>query len=143
MRGRRRKGRSALAQIARSAIRGHASNRSRPLVSLRSLGLRAIIATKLGWRQLMTRATLGLRLAALSLLLAAPALAQEKPLPIEVGLGDVSLNKLMFVIAAETGTYKKNGLDVTQFITPGAAAVVRRSGIDVPKEFVRNAPGDI
>jgi NitT/TauT family transport system substrate-binding protein len=77
------------------------------------------------------------------LMLATPVLAQEKPLAIEVGLGDVSLNKLMFVIAAETGTYKKNGLDVAQFITPGAAAVVRRSGIEVPKEFVRNVPGDI
>jgi ABC-type nitrate/sulfonate/bicarbonate transport system substrate-binding protein len=90
----------------------------------------------------MTRAGLKHSLALL-LLLAAPALAQDKPLTIEVGLGDVSLNKLMFVIAAETGTYKKNGLDVTQFITPGAAAVVRRSGIEVPKEFIRNTPGDI
>jgi NitT/TauT family transport system substrate-binding protein len=82
-----------------------------------------------------------LSLVALSLSLAAPALAQEKPL--EVGLGDVSLNKLMFVVAAEAGIYKKNGLDVAQFISPGAAEVVRRSGIEVPKEFVRNNPGNI
>src|SRR5258705_13478764 len=86
----------------------------------------------------------GLQLAfMLSLLSATPIMAQDKPLPLEVGLGDVSLNKLMFVIAAETGIYKKNGLDVAQFISPSAAEVVRRSGVDVPKEFVRNVPGDI
>jgi|HubBroStandDraft_4_1064222.scaffolds.fasta_scaffold176321_2 NitT/TauT family transport system substrate-binding protein len=91
----------------------------------------------------MTRAYLPHTLFALSLFAAMPAFGQEKLLAITVGLGDVSLNKLMFVIAAETGTYRKNGLEVAQFITPGAAAVVRRSGIEVPKEFVRNAPGDI
>lgn len=73
--------------------------------------------------------------------LAAPAAAQ--PLKIEVGLGDVSLNKLMFVVAAEAGIYQKNGLEVAQFITPSAAEVVRRSGVQVPPEFVRNNPGDI
>src|SRR5262249_29954233 len=41
------------------------------------------------------------------------------------------------------GIYKKNGLEVAQFISPSAAEVVRRSGIDVPKDFVRNKPGDI
>ena len=76
-----------------------------------------------------------------ALLLATPAAAQ--PLRIEVGLGDVSLNKLMFVVAAEAGLYQKNGLEVAQFITPGAAEVVRRSGVQVPSEFVRNKPGDI
>ena len=74
-------------------------------------------------------------------MLAMPAAAQ--PLKIEVGLGDVSLNKLMFVVAAEKGLYQQNGLEVSQFITPGAAEVVRRSGVAVPPEFVRNNPGDI
>jgi ABC-type nitrate/sulfonate/bicarbonate transport system substrate-binding protein len=73
--------------------------------------------------------------------LASPAAAQ--PLKIEVGLGDVSLNKLMFVVAAEAGIYQRNGLEVAQFITPSAAEVVRRSGVQVPPEFVRNNPGDI
>src|SRR3954466_13664838 len=91
----------------------------------------------------MTRAGHKLSLIALSFALASPALAQEKPLALEVGLGDVSLNKLMFVIAAEAGIYKKNGLEVAQFISPSAAEVVRRSGVDVPKDFVRNKPGDI
>ena len=82
-----------------------------------------------------------LAIASLFLALAAPAAAQ--PLKIEVGLGDVSLNKLMFVVAAEAGIYQKNGLEVVQFITPSAAEVVRRSGVQVPPEFVRNNPGDI
>jgi NitT/TauT family transport system substrate-binding protein len=81
------------------------------------------------------------RLAVPLLALAAPAAAQ--PLKIEVGLGDVSLNKLMFVVAAEAGLYQKNGLEVAQFITPSAAEVVRRSGVQVPADFVRNNPGDI
>ena len=91
----------------------------------------------------MTRAGLRLFLIALSFVFAAPAFAQDKPLALEVGLGDVSLNKLMFVIAAEAGIYGKNGLEVAQFISPSAAEVVRRSGVEVPKDFVRNKPGDI
>lgn len=63
--------------------------------------------------------------------------AQEKPIPVQVSLGDVSLNKLMYVIAHEEGIYRKNGLDVTQFITPRAAEVVRRSGVNVPAQYIR------
>ena len=37
----------------------------------------------------------------------------------------------------KAGIYKKNGLDVEQFITPSAADVARRSGVTVPKEFIR------
>ncbi|MFB3883859.1 MAG: ABC transporter substrate-binding protein [Thermodesulfobacteriota bacterium] len=62
---------------------------------------------------------------------------------IQVSLGDVSLNKLPFVIAYEEGIYKKNGLEVDPFITSGAADIVLRSGIRVPEEFVRPASGDI
>ena len=66
-----------------------------------------------------------------------PAGAQEQPVKIRVGLGDVSLNKVPFVIAYEEGIYKKNALEVEQFVTPSAADVARRSGIDVPQEFIR------
>jgi ABC-type nitrate/sulfonate/bicarbonate transport system substrate-binding protein len=62
--------------------------------------------------------------------------AQESLTKLRVGLGDVSLNKVPFVAAYEAGIYKKNGLDVEQFITPSAAEVARRSGVAVPKEFV-------
>jgi NitT/TauT family transport system substrate-binding protein len=63
--------------------------------------------------------------------------AQERPIKLRVGLGDVSLNKLPFVTAYEEGIYKKNGLEVEQFVTPSAADVARRSGVNVPQEFIR------
>ena len=58
--------------------------------------------------------------------------------PIDVSLGDVSINKVPFLIAADRGIYAKNGLDVHQFITPGAAAVAARSGVVVPPEYVKS-----
>ena len=54
---------------------------------------------------------------------AAAAGAQEQFVKLRVGLGDVSLNKVPFVAAYEAGIYKKNGLEVEQFITPSAADV--------------------
>ena len=50
-----------------------------------------------------------------------PARAQDRLLPLTVELGDVSLTKLPFVMAAEAGIYRRNGLEVKQFITPNAA----------------------
>jgi ABC-type nitrate/sulfonate/bicarbonate transport system substrate-binding protein len=70
--------------------------------------------------------------------------AQDKPLPVSVELGDVSLTKLPFVLAAEAGIYKRNGLDVKQYITPRAAELIRQSsGVIVPKEFIGTGLGDI
>lgn len=73
-----------------------------------------------------------------------PARAADGPVSLDVALGDVSLNKVSFLIAADTGIYARNGLDVHQFITPGAAQVARNSGIIVPAENVKadigNAP---
>src|SRR5215471_7622304 len=66
-----------------------------------------------------------------------PVSAQEQLIKLRVGLGDVSLNKIPFVAAYEAGIYKKNGLDVEQFITQSAAAVAPRSCITVPKELIR------
>ena len=59
-------------------------------------------------------------------LAALPAYAADKLISVDVALGDVSLNKVSFLIAADAGIYAKNGLDVHQFITPGAvvAAVI-------------------
>jgi NitT/TauT family transport system substrate-binding protein len=73
--------------------------------------------------------------------LSVPAHAQERLIPMTVGLGDVSLTKLIFVVAADAGLYKKNGLDVAQYIDPYAAETVKRSGVEVPKEFIRRADG--
>jgi len=70
--------------------------------------------------------------------------SQDRVLPISVELGDVSLTKLPFVMAAEAGIYKRNGLEVKQFITPNAAELIRRSaGLVVPREFVGTGFGDI
>src|SRR4029077_5090871 len=92
------------------------------------------------------------RLAALALAACALAWpgagrAQEKPadklIPVTVELGDVSLTKLPFIMAADNGIYEKNGLKVSQFITPGAAAAVRGSGVIVPPENIKSVVGEI
>jgi NitT/TauT family transport system substrate-binding protein len=73
------------------------------------------------------------------------ARAQSAPsalIPLEVRLGDVSLTKLIFLVAYDAGIYAKNGLAVQQFITPRAAEVVRRSGVVVPPQFIREGTGD-
>jgi NitT/TauT family transport system substrate-binding protein len=71
----------------------------------------------------------------------------DRPIPVDVALGDVSLNKVPFLIAADAGIYAKNGLDVHQFITPAAAEVARHSGVIVPAGYVKadiaTAPIDI
>jgi NitT/TauT family transport system substrate-binding protein len=65
-------------------------------------------------------------------------------LPVSVELGDVSLTKLPFIMAADNGIYERNGLAVDQFITPTAAAAVREAGVVVPPQFVRKGVvGDI
>jgi len=70
-----------------------------------------------------------------------PAWGADKLSSVDVALGDVSLNKVSFLIAADAGIYAKNGLDVHQFITPGAAQVARNSGVSVPAQFVRSDIG--
>jgi NitT/TauT family transport system substrate-binding protein len=78
------------------------------------------------------------------LALSGAAHAQDKLIPITVELGDVSLTKLPFIMAADAGIYERNGLKVSQFITPGAAAAVRGSGVNVPPENVKaNVLGEI
>ncbi len=77
-----------------------------------------------------------------------PARAQEKAadklLPVTVELGDVSLTKLPFIMAADNGIYERNGLKVDQFITPSAAEAVRGSGVIVPPENIKsNVIGEI
>jgi NitT/TauT family transport system substrate-binding protein len=65
------------------------------------------------------------------------ACSSAAPTPVDVALGDVSINKVPFLIAADAGIYRNNGLEVHQFITPGAAEVARGSGVVVPAEYVR------
>jgi NitT/TauT family transport system substrate-binding protein len=74
----------------------------------------------------------------------AAARAQDTGMALTVELGDVSATKLPFIVAAESGIYTRNGLDVTQFITPSAAAAVREAGVVVPAEFIKSGVvGDI
>jgi NitT/TauT family transport system substrate-binding protein len=76
-----------------------------------------------------------------------PARTQEQAgglVSITVELGDVSLTKLPFIMAADNGIYERNGLKVSQFITPSAAAAVRGSGVIVPSENIKsNVVGEI
>jgi NitT/TauT family transport system substrate-binding protein len=78
---------------------------------------------------------------ALSGLVLQPAAAADRLVTLEVALGDVSLNKVPFLMAADTGIYARNGLDVRQFITPGAAQDARESGVIVPAQYVRSDIG--
>lgn len=71
------------------------------------------------------------------------ARAQDASMTLTVELGDVSPTKVPFIIAAESGIYTRNGLTVTQFINPQAAANVRQSGVIVPPEYIKSAVGDI
>lgn len=67
----------------------------------------------------------------------------QQLIPLRVRLGDVAMQKVPFLVAYEEGIYRKNGLDVDQFITPGAAETVRRSGVDVPSQYVRDESAPI
>jgi NitT/TauT family transport system substrate-binding protein len=70
--------------------------------------------------------------------------AADKLIAVTVELGDVSLTKLPFIVAADNGIYERNGLKVTQFITPSAAEAVRGSGVIVPAENIKSGvTGDI
>jgi len=72
-----------------------------------------------------------------------PAAAQEKPIHLRVSLGDVDITKILGVVALEEGIYRKNGLDVDQWVTTGAAEVARGNGVLVPKQYVRGGPADV
>src|SRR5687767_799888 len=64
-------------------------------------------------------------------------MAQAQDLiPVQLSLGDVSLNKVAFLVAADNGIYEKNGLKVRQFVTANAATRIRRSGVTVPTDFI-------
>jgi ABC-type nitrate/sulfonate/bicarbonate transport system substrate-binding protein len=75
---------------------------------------------------------------------AVPTQAQVAALPVTVELGDVSATKLPFLVAAQAGIYARNGLDVTQYINPSAAAAAAANGLVVPPDSVKaNTVGDL
>ena len=55
---------------------------------------------------------------------------------VELLLGDVSLNKLPFVLAYEEGIYARNGIDVTPKFSKGSVEIIRRSGVDIADQYI-------
>jgi NitT/TauT family transport system substrate-binding protein len=62
--------------------------------------------------------------------------AQEESAQLKLRLGDVSMNKLPFILAYDKGIYKKHGIDIIPKFTQGSVDVIRKSGIIVPEEFI-------
>lgn len=62
--------------------------------------------------------------------------AADGPVELKLLLGDVSMNKLPFVLAYDEGIYERNGLNVKPMFTRGSVDIIRRSGVDVPDEFI-------
>ena len=60
---------------------------------------------------------------------------------VEVSLGDVSINKVPQLVAADQGLYAKYGLDVHQTISAGAARAAAASGVVVPDAYVKREAG--
>src|SRR5688572_4030654 len=68
---------------------------------------------------------------------------QKKLEPLLVPLTDVSINKVPYITAKESGLYEKYGLDVKLYITEGAAKKGEGDGMAPPKEFVGGKGSDL
>lgn len=55
---------------------------------------------------------------------------------LKLRLGDVSMNKLPFIIAYDEGIFAQNGIDLQPMFTRSSVNIIRRSGVDVPEEFI-------
>lgn len=75
-------------------------------------------------------------LAALALAAVVPSSTVGQPTRVDVSLGDVSINKVPLLVAADQGLYAKYGLDVHQTISAGAARAAAASGVVVPDAYV-------
>jgi NitT/TauT family transport system substrate-binding protein len=62
--------------------------------------------------------------------------AQDKPEQLKLMLGDVSMNKLPFVMAYDEGIFKDNGLDMVPKFSRSSVEIIRKSGIDMSDEFI-------
>jgi ABC-type nitrate/sulfonate/bicarbonate transport system substrate-binding protein len=80
-------------------------------------------------------------LAALTLAIMVPSPAREQLTRVDVSLGDVSINKVPQLVAADQGIYAKYGLDVHQTISAGAARAAAASGVVVPEAYVNRDAG--
>ena len=79
--------------------------------------------------------------AALTLAALIPASAAQQLTRVDVSLGDVSINKVPQLVAADQGIYAKYGLDVHQTISAGAARAAAASGVVVPDAYVNKEGG--
>ena len=85
----------------------------------------------------------GFVLAALALTSLVPSSVGQQLTRVDVSLGDVSINKVPFLVAADQGLYAKYGLEVHQTISAGAARAAAASGVVVPEVYVsRDASAD-
>ena len=75
-------------------------------------------------------------LTALALAAVAPSSGIAQSTRVDVSLGDVSINKVPQLVAADQGLYAKYGLDVHQTISAGAARAAAASGVVVPDAYV-------
>jgi NitT/TauT family transport system substrate-binding protein len=80
-------------------------------------------------------------LAALALATVVPSSGVEQSTRVDVSLGDVSINKVPQLVAADQGLYAKYGLDVHQTISAGAARAAAGSGVVVPDAYVNRDAG--
>lgn len=60
---------------------------------------------------------------------------------VELLLGDVSLNKLPFMLAYDEGIFERNGLGIKPLFSKGSVDIIRKSGVDVPEEFIVKGDG--
>ena len=75
-------------------------------------------------------------LAALTSAAVVPLSGTNQLTRVDVSLGDVSINKVPQLVAADQGLYAKYGLDVHQTISAGAARAAAASGVVVPDAYV-------
>ena len=69
-----------------------------------------------------------------------PLWGQEK-IPLRVRMGDVSINKVPFLIALDEGLHEKYGLDVDQ--VPFSAGAAAAHGIEGASQHIREIEADI
>src|SRR6476469_4834412 len=77
-------------------------------------------------------------------LAAGTLLSAHAPAPliaVDVSLGDVSINKVPQLVAADQGLYAKYGLEVHQTISAGAARTAAGSGVGVPAAYGQQDAG--
>ena len=83
----------------------------------------------------------GFVMAALALAGALLSSGADQGTRVDVSLGDVSINKVPLLVAADQGLYAKYGLDVHQTISAGAARAAAASGVLVPDAYVNRDAG--